>query len=113
MGFETFLVLLPSGAGGHVPDADKARAMADDLNLQGWILGCRFGGHVSERPGMGKQIRKVVKVTLLWTRGEPDLQAMTAALATAGQRHVVEYRLKDGAGPTALPHRVQAADGAC
>jgi hypothetical protein len=91
--FESYLLILESGAGGYVAAADEAkvRELAAHVGGQGWVFGCRSGGYpVSKRRGS----RKVVDLTLLWTMGQPDQQALVPALQAAGTRHGTLYRLR-------------------
>jgi hypothetical protein len=83
-GFDTYLLLLPSGAGGHARAADDLRTVAERHGYDGWLLGCRDAG-----PRGGR--RRVV-VTPLEVVGAPAGE-VAAALALAGARLGVDYTL--------------------
>jgi hypothetical protein len=83
-GFETYLLLLPSGAGGHDRHPDRLRATAALHGYDGWLLGCRDRGL---RNG-----RRRVAVTPLMTLGTPS-GTIDAALTAAGGLHGCDYVL--------------------
>jgi hypothetical protein len=52
--FESYLLILESGAGGYVAASkeEEARALTARLNGQGWMFGCRSGsGPTSKKRG--------------------------------------------------------------
>jgi hypothetical protein len=87
--FETFLLLLPSGAGGHDRHAERLRTLAELHQYDGWLLGCRDKGL---RHG-----RRRVAVTPLMTVGSP-VGTIGAALTAAGVLHGCDYVLADAEG---------------
>jgi hypothetical protein len=90
-GFDTYLILLPSGAGGHSPDADRLRVAAELHGYDGWLLGCRDHGR--------RRGRRRVVVTPLEVLGTPS-GAICAALAAAG---ALRGGLRLGAGAGRRP----------
>jgi hypothetical protein len=83
-GFDTYLLLLPSGAGGHARDPDRLRVVAELHGYDGWLLGCRGKG-----PRHG---RRRVAVTPLMTLGAPA-GTIGTALTAAGTLHGCDYTL--------------------
>jgi hypothetical protein len=88
-GFDIYLLLLPSGAGGYDHDADRLRLLAELHGYDGWLLGCRD-------KGLRRGRRRVV-VTPLMALGTPA-GAIGAALTAAGARHGCDYALASPAG---------------
>ncbi len=84
--FDSYLLLLPSGAGGHACDAGRLRVIAELHGYDGWLLGCRDRGL---RHG-----RRRVGVTLLMMLGTPA-GTIGTALTCAGVLHGCEYVLAD------------------
>jgi len=82
--FDGYLLLLPSGAGGHSGDADRLRLFAAQQHYDGWLLGCRITGKVRGR-------RRVL-VTPLEVLGAP-VGEIGKALATAGAMRGIAYVL--------------------
>jgi hypothetical protein len=82
--YATYLLLLPSGAGGHAREPQRLRAVAERHHYHGWLLGCRDRGL---RHG-----RRRIAVTPLEVLGAPS-GTIGAALAAAGARRGVEYVL--------------------
>jgi hypothetical protein len=89
-GFETYLLLLPSGAGGHDRDAERLRIIAELHGYDGWLLGCR---EVGPRRG-----RRQIMVTPLEVLGTPS-GAIGAGLAAAGGLHGCVYVLTAAISP--------------
>jgi hypothetical protein len=83
-GFDSYFLLLPSGAGGHARDTDRLRLFAELHGYDGWLLGCRDEGR---RHG-----RQRVAVLPLMVRGAP-VGEIGAALATAGALRGCDYVL--------------------
>jgi hypothetical protein len=92
--FETYLLLLPSGAGGHSDDIHKARSLAASTTAHAWIFGCRYSGHARGRY-RPKVIGRAVELTLAWTHGQPDQGLLLHAMEKAGVRHGLVYYLAD------------------
>jgi hypothetical protein len=89
--YATYMLLLPSGAGGHAREPQCLRAVAERHRYHGWLLGCRDRGL---RHGRWR-----IAVTPLAVLGAPS-GALGAALAAAGARRGVDYLLtqqRDGA----------------
>jgi hypothetical protein len=84
-GFDGYLFLLPSGAGGHGDDADRLRALAAFNGYEDWLLGCRD----AQRAG-GRHARRRVVVTPLGAVGAPG-GTLAAALAAAGALDGCDY----------------------
>jgi hypothetical protein len=84
--FDSSLLLLPSGAGGHDRDAGRLRSLAELHGYGGWLLGCREMGL---RHG-----RRRVGVTPLMMLGTPS-GTIGAALASAGVLYGCDYVLTD------------------
>jgi hypothetical protein len=84
--FDSYLLLLPSGAGGHARDAGRLRLVAELHGYNGWLLGCREMGL---RHG-----RRRVGVTPLMMLGTPS-GTIGTALTSAGVLHGCEYVLTD------------------
>jgi hypothetical protein len=83
-GFDSYFLLLPSGAGGHARDTDRLRLIAELHGYDGWLLGCRDGGR---RHG-----RQRVAVLPLMVRGAPT-GTIGTALTAAGTLHGCDYTL--------------------
>jgi hypothetical protein len=81
--FDTYLLLLPSGAGGH-GDVYRLRVLAELHGHDSWLLGCRDGGL--------RQGRRQITVTPLEVPGTPA-GTIAAALAAAGALRGVDYAL--------------------
>jgi hypothetical protein len=88
--FDSYLLLLPSGAGGHDRDAGRLRLVAELHGYDGWLLGCRDEGL---RHG-----RQRVAVLPLVVLGAP-VGEIGAALATAGALRGCDYVLPPPGGP--------------
>jgi hypothetical protein len=84
-GFDDYLLLLPSGAGGHDRHAERLRAIAELHGYDGWLLGCRDKGW---RHGRRRQIM-VTPLAVL----RPPAGTIGAALAAAGGLHGCVYVL--------------------
>ena len=82
--FDTYLLLLPSGAGGHASDDVRLRVVATTHGYDGWLLGCRYAGMSHGRQRM--------LVTPLEVLGAP-VGEIGAALTKAGALHGAEYVL--------------------
>ena len=87
-GFDTYLFVLPSGAGGHGTDPDLLRSVAVRRGWEGWLLGCRDQRPANDAP----ETRRVVVATALGMVGVPT-GALASALARAGKREGCEYVL--------------------
>jgi hypothetical protein len=94
MAFESILLLLENGAGGHLTAADEEEvcALAANIGVQGWVFGCRSGGYRRGRRRR-RERSKIIEVLLISVCGEPDPNCMAAALEAAGRRHGVVYQL--------------------
>jgi hypothetical protein len=87
-GFDDYMFVLPSGAGGHGVDPDRLRSAAELQLLEGWLLGCRDRRPANDDPHR----RRVVVVTPLGAVGTPG-GTLAAALARAGARDGCAYVL--------------------
>ncbi len=83
-GFDGYLFLLPTGAGGHGDDPDRLRSAAELQVDEGWLLGCR-----DELPGgTVAHTRQRVAVTPLGTAGRPVGRAeRSPAFGGPGDHH--------------------------
>jgi len=82
--FDSYLLLLPSGAGGHAREGERLRVTAELHHYDGWLLGCRDHG-------LRRGQRRVV-VTPLEVLGTPS-GTVVAALVAAGALRGVDYAL--------------------
>jgi hypothetical protein len=82
--YATYMLLLPSGAGGHAREPQRLRTVAELHHYAGWLLGCRDRGL---RHG-----RRQIEVTPLEVLGTPS-GAISAALAAATALRGVDYVL--------------------
>jgi hypothetical protein len=87
-GFDSYFLLLPSGAGGHARDTDRLRLVAELHGYDGWLLGCR-------EMGLRHGRRRVGVTPLMMLGGAPPSGATGPALASAGVLHGCEYVLTD------------------